>query len=212
MSTTVTSSSSGTATPPSGTDTSTQPLVIDADTLRSWISRHDDVVVIDVRSAAEFEALHIRGSYNVPLPLLAEHTHAVADRVGRRVVLVCHSGVRAEQARQRLHQIGMDTAVVLDGGAPAFDDAGGDVVRGAQRWALDRQVRLAAGALVTTSLLAAQLVSPKLRVLAGAVGAGLTFSAATNTCAMGAVLAKMPWNRGVSDPLADDVLDQLTRR
>src|SRR5699024_10508274 len=79
--------------------------IIDADTLKAWIERHDDVVVIDVRSAAEFESLHIRGSYNVPLPLLSEHTEDVAQRVGRRVVLVCHSGVRAEQARMRLHEV-----------------------------------------------------------------------------------------------------------
>ncbi|HSP61153.1 MAG TPA: rhodanese-like domain-containing protein, partial [Ornithinimicrobium sp.] len=90
----------------------TPTTIIDADTLRAWIERHDDVVVIDVRSAAEFESLHIRGSYNVPLQLLAEHTQDVAHRVGRRVVLVCHSGVRAEQARQRLQEVGMDTALV----------------------------------------------------------------------------------------------------
>lgn len=219
-SSTTSSTASTSASSPSTASSPTEPDTvapnrqtdIDADTLKAWIARHDDVVVIDVRSAAEFESLHIRGSYNVPLPLLSEHAHAVAERVGRRVVLVCHSGVRAEQARRRLDQIGMDTAVVLDGGAPAYDAAGGEVVRGAQRWAMDRQVRMAAGALVTASLLAAQLVSPKLRVLAGAVGAGLTFSAATNTCAMGAALAKMPWNRGVAEPLADEALDRLPRR
>ena len=102
--------------------------IIDADTLKAWVERHDDVVVIDVRSAAEFESLHIRGSYNVPLPLLSEHTEDVAQRVGRRVVLVCHSGVRAEQARMRLHEVGMDSAVVLGGGAPAYAAAGGEVV------------------------------------------------------------------------------------
>jgi rhodanese-related sulfurtransferase len=183
--------------------------IIDADTLKAWIERHDDVVVIDVRSAAEFESLHIRGSYNVPLPLLSEHTEDVAQRVGRRVVLVCHSGVRAEQARMRLHEVGMDSAVVLDGGAPAYAAAGGEVVRGEQRWAMDRQVRMVAGALVTTGLLAGELVSPRLRLVAGAVGAGLAFSAATNTCAMGAALARMPWNQGAQDPEASVALDRL---
>ncbi len=191
------------------TTTDTTPNVIDADTLKAWIERHDDVVVLDVRSAAEFASLHVRGSYNVPLPLLSEHTEDVARRVGRRVVLVCHSGVRAEQARQRLHEVGMDSAVVLDGGAPAYAAAGGDVVRGQQRWAMDRQVRMAAGALVTGGLVAGELVSPKLRVLAGAVGAGLAFSAATNTCAMGAALSKMPWNRGAQDPEASVAIERL---
>lgn len=192
------------------TDTTTTN-VIDAETLKAWMARHDDVVVLDVRSAAEFGSLHIRGSYNVPLPLVAEHTEDVAQRVGRRVVLVCHSGVRAEQARQRLHEVGLDSAVVLDGGAAAYAAAGGDVVRGEQRWAMDRQVRLAAGTLVTTGLLAGELVSPKLRLLAGAVGAGLAFSAATNTCAMGAALAKMPWNRGAQDPEAHVALGRLSQ-
>lgn len=188
------------------TDIST---IIDADTLKAWLDRHDDVIILDVRSAAEFESLHVRGSYNVPLQLLAEHTEEVAQRVGRRVVLVCHSGVRAEQARVRLHEVGMDSAVVLDGGAPAYAAAGGDVVRGEQRWAMDRQVRMVAGTLVTTGLLAGELVSPRLRLVAGAVGAGLAFSAATNTCAMGAALARMPWNRGAQDPEASVALDRL---
>lgn len=193
------------------TSTEDRTTIINAAELKQRVDQRQDVVVIDVRSAAEFEALHLRGSYNVPLPLLAEHTSAVAERVDRQLVLICHSGVRAEEARQRLQEIGMDSALVLDGGVPAYAEAGGDVVRGAQRWALERQVRMAAGALVAGSLLAARLASPRLRLLAGAVGTGLTFSAATNTCAMGSVLAKMPWNRGVNDPTAEEALGRLPR-
>ncbi len=100
------------------------------ETLLSWISEHQDLVVIDVRSAAEFESLHIRGSYNVPLPLLSEHTEELAARLGSRVVLVCQSGARAEQARHRLNTAGIAGAYVLSGGAPGFAEAGGDVVRG----------------------------------------------------------------------------------
>ncbi|WP_237740748.1 rhodanese-like domain-containing protein, partial [Crystallibacter crystallopoietes] len=84
------------------------------------MDRHEDLIVIDVRSAAEFETLHIRGSYNVPLPLLSEHTDELAERLGTRVVLVCQSGVRAEQARQRLDTAGIDAARVLTGGVPGF--------------------------------------------------------------------------------------------
>src|SRR5699024_401586 len=54
---------------PSTTITAVEPA-----TVRQWITDHKDLVVIDVRSPAEFEALHIRGSYNVPLPLVSEHT------------------------------------------------------------------------------------------------------------------------------------------
>lgn len=182
---------------------------IDAPTLRQWIDRHDDLIVLDVRSAAEFEGLHIKGSYNVPLPLLSEHADEVAGRLGHRVVLVCQSGVRATQARAHLTAAGLEHAVVLTEGVPAFESAGGEVVRGAQRWSLERQVRLAAGSLVLAGLVGGKLISPKVSMLAGAIGAGLSFSAATNTCAMGNVLARMPWNRTVTEPSAPSAIQQL---
>lgn len=182
---------------------------LDAPTLRERMEKHEDLIVIDVRSAAEFESQHIRGSYNVPLPLLSEHTDELAARLGKRVVLVCQSGVRAEQARQRLGTAGIGTALVLTGGVPGFAAAGGDVVRGAQRWDLERQVRMAAGTLVVGGLLAGKFVSPKLRLLAGAIGAGLTFSAATNTCAMGNMLSKLPWNKTAAEPTAESAIRQL---
>jgi rhodanese-related sulfurtransferase len=176
------------------------------ETLQSWITEHQDLVVIDVRSAAEFESMHIRGSYNVPLPLLAEHTDELAARLGSRVVLVCQSGVRAEQARQRLARAGIETAYVLAGGAPGYAAAGGDVVRGKDRWDLERQVRLVAGSLVMLGLAGGKFVSPRIRTLAGVIGTGLTFSAATNTCAMGKALAAMPWNKAAKEPTRESAI------
>lgn len=175
-------------------------------TLRTWIDQHEDLVLVDVRSAAEFESMHIPGSYNVPLPLLSEHADELAARLGSRVVLVCQSGARAEQARQRLGKSGIDSAYVLTGGAPGFAAAGGDVVRGQDRWGLERQVRLAAGSLVVLGLAGGKFISPKIRMLAGAVGAGLTFSAATNTCAMGQALSAMPWNRAAKEPTRESAI------
>ncbi|UKA63315.1 rhodanese-like domain-containing protein [Arthrobacter sp. FW306-04-A] len=183
--------------------------VLAPETLETWFREHQDLVVIDVRSAAEFESVHIRGSYNVPLPLLSEHTEELAARLGSRVVLVCQSGARAEQARQRLGGVGLGTAYVLTGGVPAFAAAGGDVVRGKDRWDLERQVRLAAGSLVILGLAGGKFVSPKVRMLAGAIGAGLTFSAATNTCAMGRALSAMPWNKAAKEPTRETAILQL---
>ena len=177
--------------------------------LQSWIKEHQDLVVIDVRSAAEFESLHIRGSYNVPLPLLAEHTDELAARLGSRVVLVCQSGVRAEQARQRLAKAGIETAYVLTGGAPGYAAAGGDVVKGKDRWDLERQVRLVAGSLVVMGLAGGKFVSPRIRTLAGVIGAGLTFSAATNTCVMGKAISAMPWNKAAKEPTRESAILQL---
>ncbi|WP_028280397.1 rhodanese-like domain-containing protein [Arthrobacter sp. H5] len=185
---------------------------LDPEDLRSWITQHEDLTVLDVRSAAEFETLHIRGSYNVPLPLLSEHTDELAARLGSRVVLVCQSGVRSEQARQRLAGAGIGTAYVLTGGVPGFAAVGGDVVRGQARWDLERQVRLVAGSAVVLGLAGGRFVSPRLRLLAGAIGTGLTFSAATNTCAMGKALSAMPWNKVAEEPTREAAILQLPTR
>lgn len=193
------------------TASATAPTMIDPALLQEWTGDHDDVVLVDVRSAAEFEAVHIDGSYNVPLPLLTAHTDDVASRLGDRVVLVCQSGARAEQARQKLAAAGHDRARVLTGGVPAFASAGGAVVRGAGAWAMERQVRMVAGSLVLVGLVGGRFVSPKLRAVAGVIGGGLTFSAATNTCAMARALAILPWNRATEEPTAATAIGRLPR-
>lgn len=193
-----------------GANSSSAP--IDAPTLKSWEDNHDDLMIIDVRSGAEFDAMHIRGSYHVPLAMLSEHTEEFAAKMGTRVVLVCQSGNRAEQARKHLDAVGLASASVLSGGVPAYAAAGGNVVRGRGAWALERQVRMTAGTLVLAGVLGSKLISPKLGLLAGGIGAGLTFSAATNSCAMGLMLAKMPWNRSANEPTAHQALQNLGNR
>ena len=71
------------------------------------------------------------------------------------------------------------------------------------------RVRLVAGSLVVLGLAGGRFVSPKVRMLAGAIGAGLTFSAATNTCAMGTALSAMPWNRAAKEPTRESAFLQL---
>ena len=60
---------------------------------------------------------------------------------------------------------------------------------------LERQVRIAAGFLVLSGVILGFLVHPYAFGLAGFVGAGLMFAGITDTCGMGMILAKMPWNQ-----------------
>lgn len=157
---------------------------------------HDDptVRILDVRTSGEFETEHIPGSFNVPLDTLAEHRDHLSD-VHHPVVLVCQSGARATTARRHLDPLGMPSLRVLEGGMSAWTAHGGDVVRGRQRWALDRQVRGVAGTLVLTAMVASIWWPPAVW-FAAAIGFGLAFSAVTNTCALGMLLAQLPYNRG----------------
>lgn len=155
------------------------------------------VPLLDVRSAAEYETAHIPGSIRVGLDELRADTETVATVLPDHAVVVCRSGTRAEQACRTLAGSGRDDLRMLDGGIQAWERSGGPVARGRERWDLERQVRLVAGGLVLAGVLGSVLWAPAV-VLAGGIGAGLTFSAATNTCAMGSLLAKLPYNRGAA--------------
>jgi hypothetical protein len=65
---------------------------------------------------------------------------------------------------------------------------------------------MVAGSLVVLGLAGGRFVSPKVRLLAGAIGAGLTFSAATNTCAMGKAISAMPWNKAAREPTRESAI------
>lgn len=165
--------------------------------------------VIDVRTPAEFAVEHIAGSYNVPLDTLKEHVRDVAERLHGDVVLVCASGVRASDAQQRLTGAGFTEAAVLSGGIGSYAQAGGDVVRRGTGWGMERQVRMTAGSLVLAGVIASQMGSKRLALLAGGVGGGLVYSALSNTCAMVSVLDRMPWNRQDRERPASEVLGAL---
>lgn len=167
---------------------------IDAATARELINASPGVLVVDVRTPAEFESAHISGAINLPLDQLDAHLRRIVTDAGGRMLLICQSGQRAERARRALSDAGLDDVAVLDGGMNAWIASGGHCERGRVRWPLERQVRLVAGSLVLSSVVASLWVPPAV-VVAGLVGAGLTVAALTDTCAMGMLLAKLPYNR-----------------
>jgi hypothetical protein len=75
------------------------------------------------------------------------------------------------------------------------------VVRGKKTVSLERQVRIAAGSLVLFGCVLGFFVHPLGYALSAFIGAGLVFAGVTDTCAMGMVLARMPWNQ-CNDTLA----------
>ena len=152
------------------------------------------VPLLDVRSPAEYETAHIPGAIRVGLDELRAHVTAVTSLLPDHAVVICRTGNRAQQACETLAGNGRHDLRVLDGGILAWERAGGAVQRGRERWDLERQVRFVAGSLVIVGTVGS-LVWPPALLIAGGVGAGLTFAAATNTCAMGMLLAKLPYNR-----------------
>lgn len=193
------------------------PTTVDVTTLRELVATDDGPRLIDVRTPGEFAAGHIEGSYNVPLDLLREHRGELRHHLDETVVLICRSGNRAAQAERALAAAGLPNLRLLAGGMVAWEADGAPVRRPRPRWDLERQVRLVAGALVLGAVLVG-IVVPPVTWLAAFVGAGLALAALTNTCLMGRLLARLPYNRGpratfqtVMTALADERTDSAER-
>ncbi|WP_433380748.1 rhodanese-like domain-containing protein [Streptosporangium sp. CA-115845] len=191
------------------------PATLDTAALRRLMDSGQAPRLIDVRTPGEFETAHIPGSVNVPLDLLREHRERLCAHLNgprrEQMVLVCRSGQRATQAAAALSGAGQVAPRLLEGGILAWQGAGAPLRTGRARWELERQVRLVAGSIVLTSILASTLFPPA-KWLAAAIGGGLAFAALSNTCAMGMLLARLPYNRGPRRPSLEAVLDRLAQR
>lgn len=170
---------------------------VKAQEINEMIETGNECQVIDVREFHEFEAERIHQSKLMPLSNFERHADEIDHT--KPVYLLCHSGNRARQAADRLLKKGFTDVHVVEGGMQAWASAGLPVVKGETKvWSLERQVRFTAGMLVFSGVLLSVLVWQPLVWLAGFVGAGLVFSAVTDTCGMALMLAKLPWNRGAA--------------
>lgn len=155
------------------------------------------IQLVDVREVVECDAERVEGALNLPLSRFGELSGQLDP--AKPVYLLCRSGSRAADAARRLLKAGHGSVFVVDGGLSAWTASGKPVVRGESSvWALDRQVRFAAGLLVTAGFLLAWLVDPRFLLLSAAVGVALWVTAALDICPMASVLGRMPWNRGCS--------------
>lgn len=160
-------------------------------------SRGEAVNLVDVRTPAEYGEVHVNFARNVPLDRLdpkqvaADHTQHAGP-----IYFVCRSGGRSKTACEKMIAAGITDVVSVDGGTTACDAAGLPVVRGKKAMSLERQVRICAGALVVLGVALAWFThTPAWTLLSGFIGAGLVFAGITDTCGMGMMLAKMPWNQ-----------------
>jgi len=153
----------------------------------------EKALLLDVRTPAEFAEAHIAGSVLHPLSDLDAAAVEKLAAGKERCIVVCRSGNRARQAAEKLAGTVANLAV-LEGGVGSWEAAGLPLVRGRKTISLDRQVRIAAGSLVVGGVLLGAFVAPWGYALSAFIGAGLIFSGVTDTCGLGMVLAKMPWN------------------
>jgi rhodanese-related sulfurtransferase len=148
--------------------------------------------LIDVRTPTEFQEVHLQFARNVPLDRLdpAALMNVRAGSEQGPLFIICRSGSRGRQACEKFLAAGFTNIVNVDGGTLACLESGLPLIRGKKTVSLERQVRIAAGSLV----LLGWFVDPAFVFLSAIFDAGLIFSGATDTCGIGLLLAKMPWN------------------
>jgi rhodanese-related sulfurtransferase len=168
---------------------------ISAKELHDQVASGKAVELVDVRTPVEFREVHVTFARNIPLDQLdaAKVTNGRNGSTGP-LYMICRSGSRGKQACEKLAAAGMNV-VNVEGGTLAWEQAGLRVTRGKKAISLERQVRIAAGLLVVTSAALGYFVNPAWIGLAAFVGAGLAFAGITDTCGMGMLLARMPWNQ-----------------
>jgi rhodanese-related sulfurtransferase len=74
-----------------------------------------EVVLIDVRTPAEYAESHIPSAINLPVEVLADHLELIPEN--KTVVVYCSTGYRAAMAVEALHLLGFDN---VQGFAPGF--------------------------------------------------------------------------------------------
>jgi rhodanese-related sulfurtransferase len=96
------------------------------------IEDHDDLLIVDVREAEEFQRAHIPGALLVPRGILESAADAGGksgvDRLrearGKTIVLYCQNGARSALAADVLQQMGFEKVYNLAGGIDLWQAEG----------------------------------------------------------------------------------------
>ena len=162
---------------------------------QSFEKRKQDtgIPLIDVRTPAEYGSMHANGAVNQPMESL--NLEKIPFAKEHEIHVICQSGGRSTKVSQKLEAAGFTNIMNVEGGTSAWHAAGLPVLEGKKVMSLERQVRIAAGLLVVVGAAVGQFVHPGGIALSAFIGAGLVFAGVTDTCGMGMMIAKMPWNR-----------------
>jgi rhodanese-related sulfurtransferase len=155
------------------------------------------IELIDVRTSAEYAAVHVSGSRLVPLDKLDAAAFLKSrEKCVDTLYIICQSGIRAGRAIEKFRLAGFEGCVTVEGGIEAWVRAGLPVERGETTvLPLMRQVQITVGFVSALGAALALGVNVWFAIIPLVTGCGLLFAGLTGTCGLALLLAKMPWNR-----------------
>lgn len=157
-------------------------------------SADQNIKYLDVRSAMEFNEVHIADAVNIPIDMLMGRMDELS-RAGKSYIVLCRTGNRSPMAADMMIQSGIHSVKVLDGGITQWQKQKLPVIKGLGGVSLERQVRILAGSLVLTGIILANLINPWFLGISIFVCCGLIYSGLSDNCLMGMLLMKLPYNR-----------------
>lgn len=93
--------------------------------LNESISKLDhELVLLDVRTQAEYDSGHILNAINISHEQILEDPELLAEYKDSQMVVFCRSGVRAGKVIQLLESIGFEDIIDIDGDMLAWSEAG----------------------------------------------------------------------------------------
>ena len=99
------------------------PVISQADLLKRLENKDPELVVLDVRTPAEFDAGHVPGARNVSHDQVATRLGELASLRDKQVVLYCRSGRRTMLAAETLRKAGFTQLLHLEGDYLAWEAA-----------------------------------------------------------------------------------------
>jgi rhodanese-related sulfurtransferase len=166
--------------------------------VQQWL-RIGSAVLIDVREPDEHARERIQGARLLPLSRFDLNQAAAWSKPGQTIALHCRSGRRsADACRLAASLASRGTRVVnMTGGIEAWKSESLPVET--DTWiaglSVMRQVQLVIGVGLIAGSVLAWLVHPAFIAVPAFLGAGLTLAGATGTCALAAIIGRMPWNK-----------------
>jgi len=160
----------------------------------SLVEKDPQTKLLDVRSALEFNQVHIEDSINIPIDTLSSRIGELS-RAGQGYIVFCLAGNRSPMAADMLIQSGINKVKVMEGGIARWQKEKLAVIKGQGGMSLERQVRIIAGSLVLAGIIMAWLLHWVFIFISVFVCCGLIYAGLTDNCLMGMLLMKLPYNK-----------------
>jgi rhodanese-related sulfurtransferase len=98
--------------------------------LEEKLGEDNTPLLVDIREPYEYDAMHIKGSINVPRGILEtaceynyeETVPALADAREQEIIVICRSGNRSVLACDRMQQMGYRNVISLKTGLRGWND------------------------------------------------------------------------------------------